>query len=44
MGAGGIHTWTLQVTGTGDQHFNADYKRSWETGSEDSYSVQFVVS
>jgi inhibitor of cysteine peptidase len=44
MGAGGVHTWTLQVTGTGNQHFDADYKRSWETGSEDSYSIQFVVA
>jgi predicted secreted protein len=44
MGAGGIHTWTLKITGSGDQHFNAEYKRSWESGSADSYSLQFVVS
>jgi inhibitor of cysteine peptidase len=44
MGAGGIHTWTLKITGTGDQHFNAEYKRSWESGSADNYSLQFVVS
>ena len=44
LGAGGIHTWTLKITGTGIQHFSADYKRSWEPGSEDSYSIQFVVA
>jgi inhibitor of cysteine peptidase len=44
MGAGGIHTWTLKITGIGDQHFNAEYKRSWEPGSADSYSLKFVVS
>ena len=43
MGAGGVHTWTLKITGTGDQHFDADYKRSWEPGSADSYSIHFVV-
>lgn len=44
LGAGGIRTWTLKITGTGDQYFNADYKRSWEPGSEGSYSIQFVVA
>jgi inhibitor of cysteine peptidase len=44
MGAGGIHTWTLRITGTGSQHFDADYKRSWESGSADNYSIQFVVA
>ncbi len=44
MGAGGIHTWTLRITGTGTQHFDASYKRSWESGSEDTYSIQFVVA
>jgi predicted secreted protein len=44
MGAGGIHTWTLRITGTGNQHFDADYKRSWETGSADNYSIHFVVA
>ncbi|MEI7434696.1 MAG: protease inhibitor I42 family protein [Methanomicrobiales archaeon] len=44
MGAGGIHTWTMRITGTGTQHFGADYKRSWETGSADNYSIQFVVA
>jgi inhibitor of cysteine peptidase len=43
MGAGGIHTWTLRITGPGTQHFDASYKRSWESGSEDTFSMQFVV-
>jgi len=43
MGAGGTHTWTLKITGTGNQNFDANYKRSWETGSADSYSIQFAV-
>jgi predicted secreted protein len=44
MGAGGIHTWTLKFIGTGNQHFDADNKRSWETGSADNYSIQFTVA
>jgi predicted secreted protein len=44
MGAGGIHTWTLKFIGTGNQHFDADNKRSWETEAVDNYSVQFTVS
>jgi len=44
MGAGGIHTWTLRISGTGDQRFDASYKRSWEPGSEGTYSIQFVVA
>jgi predicted secreted protein len=44
MGAGGIHTWTLKFIGTGNQHFDADNKRSWEPGSADNYSIQFTVA
>lgn len=44
LGSGGIRTWTLKFTGTGSQHFDAEYKRSWEPGSVDSYSIQFVVA
>lgn len=44
MGAGGTRTWTMKVTGTGNQQFEASYKRSWESGSADSYSIQFVVA
>ncbi|MCU0629539.1 MAG: protease inhibitor I42 family protein [Methanoregulaceae archaeon] len=44
MGAGGTRTWTLKITGTGNQQFDAGYKRSWEPGSADSYSIQFVVA
>jgi predicted secreted protein len=43
MGAGGIHTWTLKFVGTGNQHFDADNKRSWETEAVDNYSIQFTV-
>lgn len=44
MGAGGVHTWTLKVTGSGDQYFNAEYKRSWEPGSIDNYSINIIVA
>jgi predicted secreted protein len=44
MGSGGVRTWTLIISGTGEQHFTADYKRSWESGVADTYSLQFVVT
>ena len=44
VGSGGIRTWTLRLNGTGGQYFNAEYKRSWESGSVDNYSIHFVVS
>lgn len=44
LGAGGVRVWTLSITGTGDQHFNAEYKRSWEPGYEGSYSINFIVA
>jgi predicted secreted protein len=44
MGAGGIRTWTLKMTAAGDQEFNANYKRPWESGSEDTYTINFVVA
>ena len=44
IGSGGSRTWTLKFTGTGGLYFNADYKRSWENGSVDSYSLHFVVA
>ncbi|MDD1694938.1 MAG: protease inhibitor I42 family protein [Methanoregula sp.] len=41
VGVGGIRTWVLQAAGSGDQAFNATYRRSWEpvTGNETGYSV-----
>ncbi|MCX6698765.1 MAG: protease inhibitor I42 family protein [Methanomicrobiales archaeon] len=44
IGSGGTRTWTLKFNGTGSQTFDADYKRSWEPGSVDSYSLHFVVA
>ena len=42
-GSGGVLTWTLEMTSTGDQQFSADYKRSWMPGVEETYTIYFTV-
>lgn len=45
MGAGGVHEWTIQATGTGAQQFNATYERSWElVGNETQYQLIINVA
>ena len=44
-GAGGVHEWKIQVTGTGAQEFGATYERSWETlGNETQYHLIINVA
>ena len=44
-GAGGVHEWKIQATGTGAQEFNATYERSWETfGNETQYHLIINVA
>jgi len=44
-GVGGIHSWILQASGTGNQTFGAVYGRSWEpvTGNETSYLLNIQI-
>jgi predicted secreted protein len=44
-GVGGIHTWILQASGSGDQTFTAVYLRPWEpvTGNETGYSLAIRI-
>jgi inhibitor of cysteine peptidase len=40
MGAGGVHEWKIEATGTGAQQFNAVYERPWEKlGNETQYQL-----
>ncbi|WP_406661804.1 protease inhibitor I42 family protein [Methanolobus sp. ZRKC3] len=45
MGAGGVHTWTFEVTGEESQLIEAVYKRPWEdtTGNEESFTLSIEV-
>jgi predicted secreted protein/putative hemolysin len=45
VGAGGNHTWVINVKEPGDQKFSAVYKRSWEPvrGNETTYSINIRV-
>ncbi|MCK9632126.1 MAG: protease inhibitor I42 family protein [Methanoregula sp.] len=45
VGVGGIRTWVLQASGSGDQTFNAVYGRSWEpvTGNETAYTMNIRI-
>lgn len=44
-GVGGVQTWILKAVETGNQTFDAVYKRSWEptTGKEDTYTLNVTV-
>lgn len=46
VGAGGLRVWQLKATGTGDQEFNAIYKRSWEPlfGNETTYRLAVKIA
>jgi inhibitor of cysteine peptidase len=45
MGAGGVHEWKIEATGTGTQQFNAVYERSWEKfGNETQYQLIINVA
>jgi inhibitor of cysteine peptidase len=40
MGAGGVHEWKIEASGTGAQWFNATYERPWEKfGNETKYQL-----
>jgi predicted secreted protein len=43
VGAGGIRTWTLKMTSTGDQQFSAEYKQPWMPGAGHIYTIHFIV-
>ncbi len=44
-GAGGVHEWKLEATGTGAQEFNAIYERPWEKfGNETQYHLIINVA
>ena len=45
VGVGGIHTWTLLASGSGNQTFSAVYKRPWEpaTGNETGYNLAIRI-
>jgi inhibitor of cysteine peptidase len=44
-GVGGVHTWILQASGSGNQTFSAVYKRPWETatGNETGYTLTIRI-
>jgi len=46
VGVGGMHTWILQASGSGNQTFTAIYRRSWEpvTGNETSYDLAIHIT
>lgn len=40
LGAGGVHEWTIEASGSGAQSFNATYERPWEKfGNETQYQL-----
>jgi inhibitor of cysteine peptidase len=43
VGGGGIRTWTLKMTSTGDQQFSAEYKQPWMPGAGKMYTLHFMV-
>jgi|GEM_PF-3988441 len=43
VGAGGIRTWILKMTSTGDQQFSAEYKQPWMPGAGEIYTIHFMV-
>jgi predicted secreted protein len=43
VGAGGVRTWTLKMTSTGDQQFSAEYKQIWMPEGGKSYTLHFIV-
>lgn len=43
VGGGGIRTWTLKMTGIGDQQFSAEYKQPWMPGAGKMYTLHFMV-
>jgi inhibitor of cysteine peptidase len=44
-GAGGVHEWKIQATGTGAQEFSATYERPWEKfGNETQYHIIINVA
>ena len=45
VGSGGMHYWLLRSIETGNQTFDAVYKRSWEpdTGNESRYTMDITV-
>jgi inhibitor of cysteine peptidase len=44
-GAGGVHEWNLKAIKSGNQTFNAIYKRSWEktVGNETAFVMTFQI-
>ena len=44
VGAGGMHSWAITATGTGDQAFSGIYKRPWEPvyGNETTYLLHIT--
>jgi inhibitor of cysteine peptidase len=44
-GVGGIRTWVVQATGSGNQTFTAVYRRPWEsvTGNETGYTLAIRI-
>ena len=43
MGSGGIHTWTLVLSKSGEQEFTALYKRAWEPEAFSTFTIHFNV-
>jgi inhibitor of cysteine peptidase len=45
VGVGGIRTWVVQATGSGNQTFSAVYQRPWEsvTGNETRYTLAIRI-
>jgi len=43
VGSGGVRTWTLQMTSTGEQQFSAEYKQPWMPGAGHVYTIHFIV-
>ena len=45
FGAGGTHTWVLEITGTGTQQFSGIYKQPWmpESANDSTYTISFDV-
>ena len=43
MGSGGIHTWTLVLSKSGEQEFTAFYKRAWEPEAFATFTIHFNV-
>lgn len=43
VGSGGVRTWTLKMTRSGDQQFSAEYKQVWMPDAGKVFTLHFIV-